>query len=181
MCERWFMIRLRVQILVLLLMKLEIKKKKKQMAIILHFIDKNGFIQEYFFHVMNMKDIMILILKQEVCNVLSRHDILIGQIQDQGYDSTRNTWGEWNGLQTLLFKDFPFIYYVHCLAYKVQLTFTFAFIEVKLVHQLFTNLIYTINIVVSSCKRNEVETVKRANQGGTLHWSSNTWWGSHFQ
>jgi hypothetical protein len=52
------MIRLRVQSLVLLLMKLEIKKKKEQMAITLHFIDKNGFIGEHFFHAVHIKDIM---------------------------------------------------------------------------------------------------------------------------
>jgi len=59
------MIRLRVQSLVLLLMKLEIKKKKEQMAITLHFIDKNGFIGEHFFHAVHIKDIMTLTLKQK--------------------------------------------------------------------------------------------------------------------
>ena len=35
------------------------------MAITLHFIDKNGFIGEHFFHVVHIKDIMTLTLKQK--------------------------------------------------------------------------------------------------------------------
>ena len=67
------------------------EKKHEQMTIILHFIDKNGFIREHFFHVMHMKYVMTLTLKQEMYNVLSHHDILMGHIWDQGYDDVRNT------------------------------------------------------------------------------------------
>ena len=46
--------------------------KREQMAIILRFVDKNGFIKERFFHVVHVRDIIVLTLKKEICVVLSR-------------------------------------------------------------------------------------------------------------
>ena len=48
------------------------ESKREQMAIILRFVDKNGFIKERFFHVVHVRDTIVLTLKKEICVVLSR-------------------------------------------------------------------------------------------------------------
>ena len=50
------------------------------MAIILRFVDKEGFIKECFFHVMHVRDTTALILKNEICVVLSCNNVHIENI-----------------------------------------------------------------------------------------------------
>nr|XP_023876257.1 zinc finger MYM-type protein 1-like [Quercus suber] len=158
------------------------ESKKERMAIILRFVDKEGFIKERFFHVVHVKDTTALTLKNEICAVLSHYNLHIENIQGQGYDGASNMRGEWNGLQALFLKDCPYAYYVHCMAHRLQLALVTASREVKDVHQFFDHLVNIINIVVGSSKRNdelqhaqaeqvenmiasnEIETRKGANQ-----------------
>nr|XP_023904791.1 uncharacterized protein LOC112016457 [Quercus suber] len=169
------------------------------MAIILRFVDKEGFIKERFFHVMHVRDTAALTLKNEICVVLSRYNLHIENIRGQGYDRASNMHGEWNGLQALFLKDCPYAYYVHCMAHRLQLALVTASREVKAVHQFFDHLVNIINIVIGSSKRNdelqhaqveqvenmiasnEIETGRGANQIGTLQRTGDTRWGSHFQ
>ncbi|KAK4592881.1 hypothetical protein RGQ29_017153 [Quercus rubra] len=175
------------------------ESKREQMAIILRFVDKEGFIKERFFHVVHVRDTTVLILKNEICAVLSRYNLHIENIRGQGYDGASNMRGEWNGLQALFLKDCPYAYYVHCMAHRLQLALVTASREVKDVHQFFDHLVNIINIVVGSSKRsdelqhaqaeqvenmiasNEIETGRGANQIGTLQRAGDTRWGSHFQ
>ncbi|KAG7968740.1 hypothetical protein I3843_08G170200 [Carya illinoinensis] len=175
------------------------ESKREQMAIILRFIDKDGFIIERFFHIVHVKDTMALTLKNEICVLLSRYDLQIENIRGQGYDGGSNMHGEWNGLKALFFKYCPYAYYVHCWAYKLQLALVATSREAKHVHQFFVHLTSTINIVIGSSKchdelqfaqtaeiesliaSNEIETGKGANQIGTLQQAGDTRWGSHFQ
>ncbi|KAM3690089.1 hypothetical protein ACJW31_09G095200 [Castanea mollissima] len=85
------------------------ESKREQMAIILRFVDKEGFIKECFFHVVHVRDTTALTLKNEIC---------------QGYDGASNMRGEWNGLQALFLKD----------SHKLQLALVTASREVKDVH-----------------------------------------------
>jgi len=68
--------------------------KQEQITIILWFVDKDGFIWEHFFHVMHVKNTTTLILKQKVCNVVSRYDIFVEHIRGQWYDGVSNIRGE---------------------------------------------------------------------------------------
>ncbi|KAK4605151.1 hypothetical protein RGQ29_013284 [Quercus rubra] len=131
------------------------ESKKEQMAIILRFVDKEGFIKERFFHVVHVRDTTALTLKNEICAVLSRYNLHIENIRSQGYDGASNMRGEWNGLQALFLKDYPYAYYVHCMAHKLQLPLVTASREVKDVHQFFDHLVNIINIVVGSSKRSD--------------------------
>ena len=101
------------------------------MAIILRFVDKEGFIKKRFFHVVHVRDTTALTLKNEICAVLSHYNLHIENIRGQGYDRASNMRGEWNGLQALFLKDYPYAYYVHCLAHRLQLALGTAFREVK--------------------------------------------------
>ena len=69
------------------------------MAIILRFVDKEGFIKECFFHIVHVRDTTALTLKNEICAVLSHYNLHIENIQGQGYDGASNMCGVWNGLQ----------------------------------------------------------------------------------
>jgi hypothetical protein len=175
------------------------ESKKEQMAIILRFVDKDGFLKKRFFHIVHVKDTTALTLKKEICAVLSRYNLHIENIRGQGHDGASNMRGEWNGLQALFLKDSPYAYYVHCLAHRLQLALVSASREAKPVHQFFNHLTPIINIVVGSSKRNdelqvtqakqienmiasnEIETGRGLNQSCTLQRAGDTWWGSHFQ
>ena len=56
------------------------------MAIILRFVDKEGFIKECLFHVVHVRDTTALTLKNKICVVLSCYNPHIENIQGQGYD-----------------------------------------------------------------------------------------------
>ncbi|KAL4637784.1 hypothetical protein ACB092_03G100900 [Castanea dentata] len=175
------------------------ESKREQMAIILRFVDKEGFIKERFFHVVHVRDTTALTLKNEICVVLSHYNLHIENIRGQGYDGASNMRGEWNGLQALFLKDCPYAYYVHCMAHRLQLALVTVSRKVKDVHQFFDHLVNIINIVVGSSKHNdelqhaqaeqvenmitsnEIETGRSANQIGTLQRAGDTRWGFHFQ
>ncbi|KAL0011758.1 hypothetical protein SO802_006866 [Lithocarpus litseifolius] len=175
------------------------ESKREKMAIILRFVDKNGFIKEHFFHVVHVRDTTALTLKKEIYVVLSRYNLHIENIQGQGHDGASNMRGEWNGLQALFLKECPYAYYVHCMAHRSQLALVTASREIKVVHQFFDHLTNIINIFVGSSKRNgelqyaqgkqienmiasnEIKTGRGANQIGTLQRARDTRWGSHFQ
>ncbi|XP_075655637.1 uncharacterized protein LOC142625795 [Castanea sativa] len=168
------------------------KSKREQMAIILRFVDKNGFLKEHFFHVVHVRDTTALTLKKEICDVLSRYNLYIANIRGQECDGASNMRGEWNGLQALFLKECPYAYYVRCMARRLQLALVTASREVKVVHQFFDHLTNIINLAVSSSKRNdelqyaqgeqienmiasnEIETRRGANQIGTLQRAGDT-------
>ncbi|XP_027941243.1 zinc finger MYM-type protein 1-like [Vigna unguiculata] len=137
-------------------------------------------------------------LKNELCVVLSRHNLNVSNIRGQGYDGASNMRGEWNGLQALFLTDCPYAYYVHCFAHRLQLALVAASREVITIHQFFSKLTFIVNIVCSSSKRHdelqaakldeiaylleidELEKGKGANQIGTLKRAGDTRWSSHF-
>ncbi|XP_059458371.1 uncharacterized protein LOC132187966 [Corylus avellana] len=135
---------------------------KEQMAIVLRFVDKNGFVQEHFFGLVH------------------------------GNDGASNMRGELNGLQALVSNDCPYAYYIHCFAHRLQLALVAASKEVISIHQFFTNLSSIVNIVCASCNRfeelwvaqaaenpymieiDEIETGRGLNQISTLQRAADT-------
>ncbi|XP_028092674.1 zinc finger MYM-type protein 1-like [Camellia sinensis] len=177
----------------------EDESKREQMAIVLRFIDKYGFIKERFFDIVHVLDTTSATLKEEICIVLSRHNLSVQNIRGQGYDGASNMSGEWTGLQALFCAECPFAYYVHCFAHRLQLALVRASKLVISINQFFSYLTRAINIVGSSCKRHdqlraaqatniaeklaiddEFETGKGKNQIETLKRAGDTRWGSYF-
>ncbi|XP_059453923.1 uncharacterized protein LOC132184317 [Corylus avellana] len=142
---------------------------KEQMAIVLRFVDKDGFVREPFFGLVH------------------------------GYDGASNMRGGWNGLQALVSNDCPYAYYIHCFAHRLQLALVAASKEVIPIHQFFTNLSFIVNIVCASCNRfedlrvaqaaefaylieiDEIETGRGLNQISTLQRAGDTHWSSHLR
>eukprot|EP00258_Populus_trichocarpa_P034057 XP_024450076.1 zinc finger MYM-type protein 1 [Populus trichocarpa] len=147
----------------------------------------------------HVKDTTASTLKKEISFVLSHHNLDVQNIKGQGYDDASNMRGEWNGLQALFINDCPYAYYVHCLAHQLQLALIAAAREISDVHTFFQNLIFIVNILSASCKRNdelrtfqaatiehlvdigEIETGKRVNQVGGLQQPGDSRWSSHFK
>jgi len=128
---------------------------KEQMAIVLRFVHKDGFVRERFFGLVHVANIAAPTLQKGIYFVLSQHKLTIENIRGQGYDGASNMRGEWNGLQALISNDCPYAYYIHCFAHCLQLALVAASKEVIFVHQFFTNLNSIVNIVCASCNRFE--------------------------
>ncbi|XP_074374184.1 uncharacterized protein LOC141714569 [Apium graveolens] len=172
--------------------------KREQMAIVVRFVDKSGFVRERFLDLVHVKDTTSLTLKTEICAILSHHNLNVQNIRGQGYDGASNMRGEWNGLQVLFLKDCPYAYYIHCLAHQLQLALVAVKREVPQIHTFFQNMVFIINAVTSSSKRHdelqanqiaeiehlkeieEIQTGKGLNKIGTLQRPGDTRWSSHF-
>ncbi|KAJ9542946.1 hypothetical protein OSB04_029452 [Centaurea solstitialis] len=77
------------------------ESKKEQMAIVVRFVDRNGYVKERFLDLVHVKDTTSLTLKNEISSSLSFHKLNIQDMRGQGYDGASNMRGEWNGLQAL--------------------------------------------------------------------------------
>ena len=175
------------------------ESKKEQMAIVVRFVDRKGNIKERFLDLIHVKDTTSLTLKDEILSSLSYHKLDVQNIRGQGYDGASNMRGEWNGLQALILKECPYAYYVHCFAHQLQLALVSASKEVAEVHKFFKNLNIIVNVISSSCKRNdqlidaqvaeiahlaeigELETGKGQNQIQNVQRPGDTRWSSHFR
>ncbi|KAI8533307.1 hypothetical protein RHMOL_Rhmol11G0287100 [Rhododendron molle] len=172
---------------------------KEQMAIVLRFVDKCGFVRERFFGVVHVPNTTSLTLKNETYSILSHHSLNIQNIRGQGYDGASNMRGGWNGLQALVLKDCPYAYYIHCFAHRLQLALVAASKEVGVVYCFFTKLPPIVTTVGASCKRfeelklaqesdiehllamNEIESGSGLNQISTLQRPADTRWSSHLR
>ncbi|XP_073136947.1 uncharacterized protein [Henckelia pumila] len=134
-----------------------------------------------------------------IYSVLAHYNLYVQNIRGQGYDGASNMRGKFNGLQALIVKDCKSSYYVHCFAHRLQLALVAASKNVTHIHQFFDNLIFIVNIVGSSCKRNdelkndhaddivylividELEIGCGLNQKGTLQRAAAMRWSSHLR
>ena len=67
--------------------------KRKQMAIILRFVTKDGFIQEHLFDIVHVKDTLASTLKDSISYVLSQNGLDIQSIHGQWYNCASNMRG----------------------------------------------------------------------------------------
>ncbi|XP_047256032.1 SCAN domain-containing protein 3-like [Capsicum annuum] len=95
---------------------------KEQMALVLRYVNKEGKLIERFLGVVHVKDTCARSLKDAICSLLLEHNLSSSHIQGQGYDGASNMQGEFNGLKTLIMKDTPSAYSVHCFVHQLQLT-----------------------------------------------------------
>ncbi|XP_042425906.1 zinc finger MYM-type protein 1-like [Zingiber officinale] len=139
------------------------ESSKEQMAIILRYVDRDGFIRERFFEVVHVENTSALTLKKEICNVFNQYNLLTENLRGQGYDGASNMREEWNGLQTLFLKDSPHAYYIHCFAHRLQLALVAVSKEVHDVWRFFSTLTSAINFVGSSAKRHfQLKSIRKA-------------------
>ena len=93
----------------------------EQMVIVIRYVDKRSQLIERFIGIEHVANTIALSLKQAMENLFSRLGLSISRLWGQGYDGASNMQGEFNGLKTLILKENPCAYYVHCFAHKLQL------------------------------------------------------------
>ncbi|KAG5586379.1 hypothetical protein H5410_046813 [Solanum commersonii] len=89
---------------------------KEQMTLVLRFVNKNGEVVERFIGLVHVSDTSTCSLKISIYSLFSIHSLSPSTICGQGYDGASNMKGEINGLKTLIMKDSPSAYYIHCFA-----------------------------------------------------------------
>ncbi|XP_028126583.1 zinc finger MYM-type protein 1-like [Camellia sinensis] len=115
-----------------------------------------------------------------------------------GYDGASNMQGEFNGLKTLILKENPCVYYVHCFAHQLQLALVAVAKNHNQISLLFTLVSIVVNVIGASCKRRDIVREKQAvkvdetlnirelssgqdlNQETNLKRACDTRWGSHY-
>ena len=95
---------------------------KQQMAIVLRFVDKMGFVMERLVSLVHVTSTTALSLKEEIYSVLAKLSLSPSRIRGQGYDGASNMRGHINGLRSLILQENPSAHYVHCFAHQLQLT-----------------------------------------------------------
>jgi hypothetical protein len=123
----------------------------------------------------------------------------MAQIRGQGYDGANNMKGEIKGLKTLIMKESPSAYYIHCFAHKLQLVLIVVAKGNTDCGTFFDQITLLLNIVGVSCKRHgllrnarldnirkaldcgELETGIGLNQEMRLPRPGGTRWGSHYK
>ncbi|XP_070014166.1 uncharacterized protein [Nicotiana sylvestris] len=89
---------------------------KEQMALVLRYVNKEGKLIERFLSIVHVKKTTSSSLQKAIYDFLLVHSLSPSQIRGQGYDGASNIQGEINGLKTLILKDNPSAYCIHCFA-----------------------------------------------------------------
>ncbi|KAC9910475.1 hypothetical protein E3N88_45093 [Mikania micrantha] len=95
--------------------------KKEQMAVVLRFVDKLGFVKERFIGLVHVMETTTISLKSAIDELFARYGLSFDRIRGQGYDGASNMSGEFNGLKALILKENSSAYFVHCFAHQLQL------------------------------------------------------------
>ncbi|XP_028079332.1 zinc finger MYM-type protein 1-like [Camellia sinensis] len=140
----------------------EDESKREQMAIVLRFVDKYGFIKERFFDIVHVLNTTSATLKEKICIVLSRHNLGVQNIRGQGYDGASNMSAEWTGLQFFSY-----------LTQAINIVGS----SCKRHDQL--RAAQVVDIAEKLAIDDEFETGKGKNQIGTLKRARDTRWGSY--
>ncbi|XP_070014176.1 uncharacterized protein [Nicotiana sylvestris] len=129
---------------------------KEQMALVLRYVNKEGKLIERFLSIVHVKKTTPSSLQKAIYDLLLEHSLSPSQIRGQGYDGASNMQGEINGLKTLILKDNPSAYCIHCFAHQLQLTLVVVAKKHCDVDQFFEIVANVLNIVGSSFKRRDM-------------------------
>uniref|UniRef100_A0A453NJ26 DUF4371 domain-containing protein n=1 Tax=Aegilops tauschii subsp. strangulata TaxID=200361 RepID=A0A453NJ26_AEGTS len=173
--------------------------QQEQLALCLRFVNKIGEPVERFLGLAQVADTTSLTLKEAIQTLLMKYQLPISKLRGQGYDSASNMKGHVNGLKKLIMEDSPSAYYVHCLAYQLQLTLVAVAKENIDCKWFFGHLVDLLNVLGMSCKKicmlhvaqaeymiealkqGEIEAGQGLNQEMGLARPGDTRWRSHYK
>ncbi|XP_050207452.1 uncharacterized protein LOC126656872 [Mercurialis annua] len=151
---------------------------KEQMALVLRYVDKRGFVVERFIGLTHVSDTSAASLKDVVSSMLSEHKLSLSRIRGQGYDGASNMRGEFNGLKSLIMRETGSAYYVHCFAHQLQLALIFVAKNHFTINDFFD--LIAPNSVIESLINGELQTGRGLNQEVSIKRPGDTCWGSHY-
>ena len=122
----------------------------------MRYVDKLGRVCERFLGVIHVPGTTSLQLKTAIQSLLAIHHLTVTQVRGQGYDGASNMKGEVKGLKTLIMKESPAAYYVHCFAHQLQLVLVAVAKGGVGCQTFFGQVSHLLNIVGVSCKRHDM-------------------------
>ncbi|XP_022850561.1 zinc finger MYM-type protein 1-like [Olea europaea var. sylvestris] len=172
---------------------------KEQMSVVLCYVDKTRHVVERFIGIEHVSSTTALSFKAAIDKLFSRYGLSISRLRGQGYDGASNMQGEFKGLKTLILKENPSAFYVHCFAHQLQLALVAMAKKHKKIPKLFNLVSSMVNIVGASSKRcdilrekqeaiisealinGEISSGRGLNQQSTIARFGDTRWGSHYR
>ncbi|XP_022899434.1 zinc finger MYM-type protein 1-like [Olea europaea var. sylvestris] len=106
---------------------------KEQMSVVLRYVNQKG--QDYIDH------------------LFSRFNLSISSLRGQGYDGASNMRDEYNGLKSLILKENPSAFYIHCFAHQLQLALVAVASKHAEIETFFTLVNKVVNVVGGSAKQ----------------------------
>ncbi|XP_031258422.1 zinc finger MYM-type protein 1-like [Pistacia vera] len=135
---------------------------KEQMIVVLHYVDKKGYVVERFLGIIQVNDTSAYSLKLSIDSLFSKHGLCISRARGQGYDGATKMRGEFNGLKSLNMRENESTYYIHCFAHQLQLTLVAIAKNDVQVGSLFNMVADLVNIVGASCKQRDILRERQA-------------------
>ncbi|CAI8612368.1 unnamed protein product [Vicia faba] len=146
---------------------------KEKMIVILHYVNKYGSIVERFSGIAHVKTTTSISLKTSINDLLCKHGFTTSRIRGQGYDGARNMQGDIYGLKSLILRESPCAFYVHCFAHQLQLTL----VAIAKAHLQVCPL---FSFVRDTLENGEIISGKGLNQETSLKRPADTRWSSHY-
>lgn len=172
---------------------------KEQMAVVLRYLSKRGFIIERLVGVVHVKETSAICLKESLQKLFTDIGLSIQQVRGQCYDGASNMRGEFNGLKSKILQENRSAYYVHCFAHQLQLVIVAVAKKNEDISDFFYMISVLFSVVRGSCKRKDMikekhrDDIRKAigsgristgtglNQDQTLQRAGDTRWGSHYR
>ncbi|XP_039785300.1 zinc finger MYM-type protein 1-like [Panicum virgatum] len=172
---------------------------KEQMAVVLRYLSKRGFIIERLVGVVHVKETSAICLKESLQKLFTDIGLSIQQVRGQCYDGASNMRGEFNGLKSKILQENRSAYYVHCFAHQLQLVIVAVAKKNEDISDFFYMISVLFSVVGGSCKRKDMikekhrDDIRKAigsgristgtglNQDQTLQRAGDTCWGSHYR
>ncbi|XP_049345786.1 uncharacterized protein LOC125810323 [Solanum verrucosum] len=173
--------------------------RKEQMAIVLRYVDRMGFVMVRLIDIIHIQDTSALSLKETIINLLAQHSLSPSRVRGQCYDGASNMQGEVNGLKMLIRQESRSAYSIYCFAHQLQLTLVGISKKCVEVGKLVVLVSNIFNVLGSSFKRmddlrdsqkaaiqdaldmGELTTGRGLNQQLDLSRACDTRWGSHYK
>nr|XP_009800386.1 PREDICTED: zinc finger MYM-type protein 1-like [Nicotiana sylvestris] len=127
--------------------------RKEQMAIVLRYVDRMGFVMERLIDVVHVQNTCASSLKSAIVNLLDQHSLSLSYVRGQCYDGASNMQGEINGLKMSIKRESRSAHSIHCFAHQLQLTLVAVSKKCLQVGELVVLVSNILNILGSSFKR----------------------------
>ncbi|XP_060198389.1 uncharacterized protein LOC132627207 isoform X2 [Lycium barbarum] len=173
--------------------------RKEQMAVVLRYVDRMGFVMERLIDIIHVQDTCASSLKEAIVNLLAQHSLSLSYVRGQCYDGASNMQGRINGLKMLIKQESRSAHSVHCFAHQLQLSLVAVSKKCVEVGELVLLVSSILNMLGASFKRmdeyresqkkrvqealdmGELETGRGLHQEFGLTRACDTRWGSHYK